>query len=469
MGVRLKTFFAIFLIACSMAWVALWNGYPMVFSGDTGAYLYGGIISVERKWLSVAWSRPPLYNLFTYLAHWQYSLWPIIAIQALIISQLIYLIDKVLFDLLRFSRLIFVGVVVAFVSSASWFVGLILPDFFTSVTVLALFIICFGRRRIGPAEYGYVVMLSIFSVATHYSHVSLAAGLLLVAIGLLVAHSGVRGLFRRELVVLFGVIVLAVGMLSTVQRVFQNEKSFAPYKDLFILARLIGDGPALATLRERCPEAGFKLCAHVDEIYVDSNPYITSDRFLWDVQGPLYKIGVREMRDEAPKIIRASLSDHPLEHVRIAFSNWLVQISTQRTGTWLEPFARVPGDGTTKIVQEYFPNEFDAFVSSRQNTEALHLEMFSNWHFGVVMASVLFGVAMSVRFARAGQFTFVAFFVSVVAALLGNSLTSGVLSRPDDRYMSRLTWMLVLYATFAFWAHKVEPLLERTTARAFGE
>ncbi len=457
MSTRLRAIVAVLAVALSMSWVALWNGYPMVFSGDTGAYLYGGIISVERKWLSVAWSRPPLYNLFTYLAHWRYSLWPIVAVQALIASHLLYLIDKTLFDSLNLRRLIFVGFSVAVLSSASWFVGLILPDFFTSVTVLALFILGFGRNRLTLLEYAYVAVLAVLAIATHYSHVSLASGLLLVTMALLAARSGFKALFCKDVLVFLSVIVLAVSLLSVIQRVFQNEKSFAPYKDLFVLARLIGDGPALETLRTRCPDAGYKICEFVDEIYVDASPYVTSDRFLWDIQGPLYKVGVREMRDEAPLIIQASLSDHSLKQFEIALRNWLVQLSTQRTGTWLEPFATVPGDGTTKIIREYFPHEIDAFVASRQNTKSLYLDIFSSWHLAFVLISLVFGFVASVRFARAGKFKFMALFVFSAAALLGNSLTSGVLSRPDDRYMSRLAWILLLYAACAFWERTVEP------------
>ncbi|WP_018412986.1 hypothetical protein [Methyloversatilis thermotolerans] len=443
-------FASICLVALGLAWTALWNGYPMVFSGDTGAYIEGGIISVDRHWLSVAWSRPPFYNLFLYLTQWRWSLWPTVFAQGLLLSHLLWLVHKTVHGEVVAARFLATGLALICLSTAPWFVGLLLPDFFTAVVVLALFVIGYGRPALGRAEYAYVWLLAVAAIMTHYSHVSLAAGLLVVVIGLRVLYEGLRGLLRREHLFHAAALASAVFALFAVQKVFQGEKGFAPYKDVFILARLIGDGTALDTLRTRCPEAGFRLCGQIDRIEVrPDDPYTMSDRFLWAADSPLYSVGVKAVRDEAPAIIRATLQDHAARQFGLSLRNWGTQLLAQDTGSWLEPFGTQDGDGTTRVIRTYYPSELDAFLGARQNTGELHLDLFAPLHVAVTALALLIGAGLALRHRKERYGTLSPLFLFLLAALLGNSLTSGILSRPDDRYMSRLTWVLVLYVALA--------------------
>lgn len=423
----------------------------MVFSGDTGAYIEGGIVSVDKRWLSIAWSRPPFYNLFLYLTQWRWSLWPAVFAQALLLSHLLWLMHKTVHGDVAPARFLVTSAALVCLSTAPWFVGLLLPDFFTAVVVLALFIVGYGRSRLSRAEYGYVWLLAVAAILTHYSHVSLAGGLLLVMLGLRAVREGVRGLLHREHVVHAAALGAAIVALFAIQKGFQDEEGFAPYKDLFILARLIGDGTALDTLRSRCPEAGFKLCGQLDRIEVRPNdPYTMSDKFLWGAESPLYAIGVKVVRDEAPAIIRATLQDHAARQFSLSMRNWKTQLLAQETGTWLEPFGMQPGDGTTRVIRTYYPSELDEFLAARQNTGRLHLDLFAPLHVTVTWLALMIGLVLALRHWKERESVLSPLFFFLLAALLGNSLTSGVLSRPDDRYMSRLTWVLILYVALAF-------------------
>ncbi|MGL6078380.1 hypothetical protein [Methyloversatilis discipulorum] len=422
----------------------------MVFSGDTGAYIEGGIVSVDKRWLSIAWSRPPFYNLFLYLTHWRWSLWPAVFAQGLLLSHLIWLVHKATHADVRPLRFVLTGIALMVLTTAPWFVGLLLPDFFTALVVLSLFVLAFGRQPLSRAEYVYVFLLAVASILTHYSHISLAAGLLVVTLVLRGLREGVSGLLRREHLFVLAALSMAIATLFGIQRVFQNERGFAPYKDLFILARLIGDGTALESLRERCPDAGFRLCAKIDRIEVrEGDPYTTSDRFLWAPESPLYAIGVRAVRDEAPAIIRATLEDHANRQIGLSMKNWGIQLLAQETGSWLEPFGTQPGDGTTRTIERYFPSELDDFLAARQNTGDLQLSLFSSIHQVVTALAVLIGLGIAWRRWPERENPVSPLFFFLLAALLGNSLTAGVLSRPDDRYMSRLTWVFVLYVLLA--------------------
>jgi hypothetical protein len=445
---KIKTHIAIILVAIEMCWAAIWNGYPMVFSGDTGAYLNGGIISFENKWISIPWSRPPFYGLFTYVLDWRISLWPIVAMQALILSHLIWMTTATLLQERDIGRFIATSTFVAAFSTAPWFAGLILPDFFTSVTALGIFLLGFGRNKLSKPEYIYSFGITTLAITTHYSHTSLAIGLAATVFVLTWTRLGIIKSINKEMIAITGVITTSIFIVSLTQTIFSKESGFAPYKNLFILARFIGDGPALETLKSECHKKSYRLCPYIDSIEINTNPYITSDKFLWDSEkSPLYKIGVSDMKNDAGLIIQDSLRLHLGWHIRLSIKNWITQLGTLTTGTWLEPFAKNSGDGTTKIIKEHFQDEFETYTSSRQNTENLHLERINTLHITAFFVSIFVAALVILKSTREQDHTMIAFAILIIAAILINSITSGVLSRPDDRYMSRLTWLAVFYAS----------------------
>lgn len=445
---KIKIHIAIILVAIEMCWVAIWNGYPMVFSGDTGAYLNGGIISFENKWISIPWSRPPFYGLFTYVLDWRISLWPIVAMQALILSHLIWLTTATLAQERDIGRFIITCTFVAAFSTAPWFAGLILPDFFTSVTALGIFLLGFGRNKLSKPEYIYSFGITTLAITTHYSHTSLAIGLAATVFVLTWTRFGIRKSINKEVIAITCAITISILTVSLTQTIFSKESGFAPYKNLFILARFIGDGPALETLKSECPKKNYRLCPYVNSIEINANPYITSDKFLWDsANSPLYKIGVSEIKKDAESIIHDSLQIHFGWHIRVSIKNWITQLGTLTTGTWLEPFAKNSGDGTTKVIKEHFQGELKKYTSSRQNTEKLHLEGVNRLHKIALVVSIFTAAAIILKSIREKDHTMIALATLIISAILINSITSGVLSRPDDRYMSRLIWLIVFYAS----------------------
>src|SRR5436305_8305048 len=71
-------------------WVALFNGYPLVYS-DTGAYLFTGILHYIPN------DRPIFYGMFMIPLHLDgWSLWPVVIAQCLILAYVLRLILRVL-------------------------------------------------------------------------------------------------------------------------------------------------------------------------------------------------------------------------------------------------------------------------------------------------------------------------------------------------------------------------------------
>jgi hypothetical protein len=66
--------------AAMLSWVALWNGYPLVFS-DSQRYLNGGILRYLPS------EAPIFYGVFLIPLHLDgLSLWPVVAAQSLLLA-----------------------------------------------------------------------------------------------------------------------------------------------------------------------------------------------------------------------------------------------------------------------------------------------------------------------------------------------------------------------------------------------
>src|SRR5262249_4097955 len=81
---------ATLISAACFTWVALFNGYPLVYS-DTGAYLAAGIEYYIPN------ERPIFYGIFMIPLHLDgWSLWPVVIGQCLILAYVLRLILRVL-------------------------------------------------------------------------------------------------------------------------------------------------------------------------------------------------------------------------------------------------------------------------------------------------------------------------------------------------------------------------------------
>jgi len=78
---------AIVLGALVLMWPAFWNGYPILYS-DTNAFMVQGILHF------FVWDKPFVYGPWMSLFHWQYSLWPVLCAQAVMVSSILWIMAQ---------------------------------------------------------------------------------------------------------------------------------------------------------------------------------------------------------------------------------------------------------------------------------------------------------------------------------------------------------------------------------------
>jgi hypothetical protein len=244
--------------------------------------------------------------------------------------------------------------------------------------------------------------------------------------------AGDPGSGRRWLLIILPP-ALAVLALSAVNLAAFGRFAISPFGNVFLLARVVYDGPGMAVLRRDCPTMNWRLCPFLDGLPP------TSDDFLWTQESPLGRIGgPKAVSRDAGAIIEAALAADPAGAARAALNNTLEQISRFASGDGLNPW---PAQVTPTIERNFPARERAAYASARQQTRSLSVpSMLAQIHRivalgGVIACAMLLPVAFGRRAACAG------FLLVVLLALPIGAAITGSLSAPHDRYQARIMWL----------------------------
>ena len=138
---RLKIAMAIVVGACFFSVPALINGFPFVFP-DSADYL----VFTPHIY------RSPFYGLFIFFFHLDQFIWAPVLAQALIASHLIWVFVRIYAGQPRLRWFASVVLILGLFSSLPFFVGFIMPDFFTAVIILASISLASSRRRLEKSK-----------------------------------------------------------------------------------------------------------------------------------------------------------------------------------------------------------------------------------------------------------------------------------------------------------------------------
>ena len=427
---------AVLAAALLLALPALVNGYPLVFI-DTVSYLEQTVL-----W-SVSWDKTYVYGPFLLLGHWRLSLWGALALQCTAIAWLLWLVARVVWGGARTGAFLALVLGMVALTSLPWFAATLMPDVLSGVVVLCLFLLGFAAERLARGETAVVVAFGAVAVGSHLSHLVVAAAV--VAIVLLVGRR-----LRPALLAALPV-GLAVVTLLTVNLVANGRAVLSANGATFLLARLQDDGPATRLLRERCPAAGWHLCAHVHRLPMDS------DEFLWDPESPLHReadgtpifMGSVRIAPEAREIVAATLAAYPLDVAAAMLRNGLRQIGMTRIGDTLgnehlELSAR-------RMIVAGFPHELAQFDTALQMRGLLQ-DAVAPLHLPQA-AALLLAVPVALfawwHAARSGDRVRLGLLLAALVGLSANALVTGALSKPHHRYEARIVWLLPLAAVLA--------------------
>lgn len=416
------------ICAALLSGVAIYNRYPLVWP-DTGGYL---------RPINIIF-RSIFYSFFVYPSRMVGTLWPVVYLQSLLVAYLLRLGLREVFGITSRSNFLVIIILLCVLTSLPWYTGFLMPDIFTPVLVLGLFLLAFCVQGLSQWERIYIVALTFLAAVVHYSHVPIAIGLL--ATGLVArviigkwAPDRVPHLMLPAAIVAASTIAIIVSNYLTLGLVTFSVGGYA-----FELARLQADGQAVEYLRDNCGKRSYKLCEYVYRMPMEDW------RFLWSDTGPMRQLGWLQERKEGTEIIWGTIEEYPLWTLQSAIANTFSQVTMFETAARVISFTDAPYP--TRDLEAVYPADFAAYQDSRQaRGELANLYGLKRLDTEVVILSFVYCLLIAGLFAKDGQWLPIELIATIAVSLVLNGFVSGALSQPDNRYGSRLIWLVPMVA-----------------------
>ena len=427
-------------------WPAFFNRYPLLYP-DSMTYLANGSPVARALFLhqlsDYYGMRSFIYSLVILPFHWNTTLWPIVALQALLTAYVLWLVVR---SILPKQAVLWYLALVAFLSlltSASWFVSLIMPDILGPVLYLSIYLLVFARDTLSRPERIAVAGIACWAVASHATHLMLAVGicLLLAALWVIFRKGFMSGRLKALGEVAAIVMIVAVAQVALNSYLY-GKPSLNGERPPFLTARLIADGPGRWYLEQHCSETQFAGCGRVRDLGHDSDQFLWADDGVWKTSSSHAQ---EQMLNEEIPFALATLRTYPRAQLSKSASNFWQQLSTFEIGF----------DSNHWMVQQFdevLPSGKARFLQSRQAANDLpfdFLSMVQNWTVVVSLALiVVFGILLWRRWTpRLAGLALV-----IIPAVLANAFVTGVLSTVEDRYQSRVVWLIPFLAAALIFA-----------------
>jgi len=415
--------------------VGLYNGYPLVTS-DTGTYIYSGFENV------IPLDRPIVYGFLIRHLSLEYSLWFVVFFQNLLMAFVLLETLKIFIsNLLKLKQayvILLLGLTLF--TGISWYTNQLMPDFFAPILLLSIYIL-FRNKNLSKWKQAVFYGLILLSCLVHFSHMLI--GMLLLVFLML---TNKKWEFKRRRGVYMFVVMLSVFiLLPSINYLVEKKFIMGKASHVFLMAHLADNGILDRFLQENCEDVEFKNCSLCE--MKDSLPMDLSG-FLWTSDVVMKSGGWEGSKEEYDKIINATLT-RPKYLAANVFKSFSAGI---------QPLFRVGiGQGVSHMgedsppygqIQKHMPKELANFRNGKQNQwqgMALKIEYVNLLHKLLIIACLflLLALRFSVLWYKLDKQSrnFVAF---VLLAILINSLVTGGLNAPNERFHARVVWMFPL-------------------------
>lgn len=422
---------AIFAAALLLLMPALWNGFPFILD-DTMSYVYGDPVIF----------RSVFYNMFVRTMDLGLSMWLPIFVQSLIVVHLLWIWTRILVLGAGIGAFLLAVIVLGAGSSLGVVAGYLMPDIFTSVMILGLGLLALHHRKLTRGELAYVFAVTLVAASVHLSHVSIAIGVALAnGAALVLQRQGVRSVLNA-MALSIAPIVLAALAVFTSNVVLYGIPKISPVGSVFMVASLIGKGPARDYLAEACPAAGYRICPFVNELPDDSN------KFLWG--GTLHRLGWFEgYREEAAEIVSQTIKTRPLAVAHSVVKSFGQALLAHAPGWDFRQLGWNTHTFEASIEARYGDGAVESWRRSLQATESLPRQLWKQVDSVLLPVSLSLFVFGSAVAWRNRWIDLLTFNVIVAAGIAANTFVCAAGSGVFDRYQTRVTW-LIPFAAIVF-------------------
>ncbi len=437
MMIKYNTLWHLFWGTIILSIIALYNGYPLVYS-DTGTYIYSGF----EKFIPL--DRPVTYGLFLRYASLGLSGWFVILVQnfitAFVIFSTLHLfdIDRKFFSKAYYSILLFL----VLFTGIGWYSNQLMPDFFAPLTILIFFILC-KRKNLLDFQGIMLIFIFILSLTTHFSHLLIGS---ILIISTLVAKKNSTLLIDislKRIIVVASIVLLSWFILPSINYLIEKKFVLSKGTHVFLMAHLDDTGILKKFLDEKCSETEFKDCKLCN--YKDSLPTDLAS-FIWSGDVLNKSGGWIESKTEYDKIIKATLTNpgYLILNIYRSITYGLIQLTKNEIGEGLSAYV----EGSPPYGQIYwrFNDERNNYLNSRQNHwngVELNRDLVNTIHVMLLVISLfililLFSGPLSEKIDKTQRM----FLLFILFSIVLNSFVTAGLNSPCSRFQARVVWLL---------------------------
>lgn len=439
------------LCAVFLAWPALYNRFPLVFS-DTGSYLTAAIQG------SVPTDRPVYYSIFVSIVGLLQSLYAVPVVQGLIVAGVLNVALSAALGPIKTPWLVLAVGLLALLTPLPWLASWLMPDVFAGTLIIAFISLAVYWSRLTAVARLALGMVLLFSAVVATGNLLLLS---LMTIGILVGEWVVeRKLGKLKTGALVGALLASYCLAALPNYAYHDRFTISPDSNVFLAARLFDSGLMAPYLEQRCPSRPeIPLCPFLDEVRKTS-----LDEFLWGKESLSERT---HARGENLQIYASFVREAMIYSLSGFIVNSLNHARRLLTATSLGEDdglrSYYGGEDVHEHIKAYFPHLVDEFVLARQQAGTLDAQSF-NFLYRVTAYMSYVALAIFVWWwARSGMREFAAAGGLVFLALVLNALIFGSLAEELGRYQVRLAWV----AMFFVLAGLLEAAMNPVTRTAF--
>lgn len=463
--------------------VAAWNAGPLLYP-DTPTYLRGaetGMVKLLGSQARTAWSEdapPPAssgaglpdvrpapalsasrltsvedqvvlagrsvyYGALLWLSAWLGSLWIAVLVQSVAAAWLLHL---VVVDLGRSSHPAYwAGIMVlALGTPLAVFTGLLMPDVWVGLAILALAAWVTCERTLPVTQRVALAALVLFAMVSHASAVPLVAAMVLAAWGLR-RRAGWEGLSRRALAGATLCVVVALAAEAAFTLAVTRLVGAAPLRLPHLSARLVDAGPGTAYLRRHCPQEDWAACAFIDHFPTPWTDFLFSTDPRRGAFALADAAAKRRLSSEQSALAWAITREDPLGVAHALALDAGRQLASFGVDVWgfgpreLAMYeGRVPAREQARLAASrgYRQPQWNGVMTALTWTIVGGAGAFALWSW----RRRRLGLARSLPH-RMAQCIGLA-----LTGVVANALVCGLLASPLDRFQARVVWLLPLAA-----------------------
>jgi hypothetical protein len=329
-----------------------------------------------------------------------------------------------------------------------WYSNQIMPDFFTPVFILLIFLLLYNTN-ISFIKMVLYSILIIYSLIVHFSHFLIVFILIILVIGMNYLFSKKLNVMHKQfhpkrLLVIIGLIISAWIILPSINYLIENKFIMSKGSHAFIMAHLVDTGLLEQFLNEKCSTNEFKDCKLC--IYKDHLPTGLAT-FLWESNGPFSKMGEwLESEKEYNKIIYGMLNEpkYVLWNIYKSFVYGCDQLFKNEIGQGLSAYNE--GSAPYGQIHWRFHNELNNYLNARQNLWngiTLDLKALNSFNFllNIISLFSMIFIFFTPLWKKINIMSLNFLLFSIIAIIINGFVTAG-LNSPCERFQARVVWLL---------------------------